>query len=698
MIRLLRIFLTIPAILMFGFATAHAKAVDITADEITRNADGVSIASGNVVIKRETDTLMADQVIYRANEHVLEAHGHVIIKSDKSTIHAEQAFMDTEDNTGNMQKAIIILPNGERLTAERVRRINEHTYEAEEAIFSSCPIDQESWRIAAKRAQLNQNDGTLMAKHSRFELWEVPVLYTPWWQQSLRRKSGLLMPIVGSGKRRGTELGLPVYIAPAEDWDITLTPHWMSARGIMGEAELRHISKLGKEYLNVATIRDTVTNSSRSRLEGEIHRQLPANISLSASGDYVSDRDYLADFASGTDASASYLQSAATLSQSGHIGEINNTWSLSASQHQNLLLASDATTLQILPRLESQALWSAYQNLNLHFDQQTTNFYRRTGLKGWRMDLHPYIEMPWELAGGGISATLQAGSHHTRYWLSQTALADTQPSRTTAEASLQVRSDFERISDQRGWRHIVSPILRYDFIDAPNQAALPNFDSGFGALSWSNLLSGNRFVGRDRIERTNRISFLLENRLQYKSDPKSSTSREVLIIRGGVTYDLLQQSIDTALQAAPTRPFSDLLGEIIIKPINGIRLYSSGQYNPAQDYWSTITSTFDLSTSSSYSLHIGHQITSNQYATSSELLSVSGSVHIASRWHATGDWEYDRLLKLSQRTTLGLAYKHPCWSLKFEAYRLNRPSGTSTASDYGYRILLDFKGLGSVGS
>jgi lipopolysaccharide assembly outer membrane protein LptD (OstA) len=694
MLLLLRVCLIISAILLLGLATAHAEAVDITADEITRDADGVSIASGNVVIKRETDTLMADQVIYRAKEHVLEAHGHVIIKSDKSTIHAEQASMNTEDKTGSMQKAIITLPSGERLTAERVKRI---AFEAEEIIFSSCPIDQESWRIAAKHARLNQNDATLTAKHSRFELWQVPVLYTPWWQQSLKRKTGLLMPNIGSGKRRGTELGLPVYIAPAENWDATLTPHWMSARGIMGEAELRHISSLGKEYLNIAAIRDTVTNSSRSRLEGELHRQLPANISLSASADHVSDRDYLADFASGTDASARYLQSAATLSQFGRVGEFEGTWSLSAIQQQNLLLASDATTLQILPRLESRALWAAHQNLNLHFEQQTTRFSRRTGQQGWRMDLHPYIEVPWELAGGGISATLQAGSHHTRYWLSQTALANTQPTRTTAEASLEVRSDFERISDQRSWRHVISPILRYDFIDAPNQTALPNFDSTFGQLTWNSLLSGSRFSGYDRIERTNRISFLLENRLQHKSDAESA-ARDVLIIRGGAAYDLQRQSVDTAVQSASTRPFSNLLGEVIVEPLSGMRLYASGQYNPTQRYWATITSAVDFSSPGGNSLRIGQQFTDARYATQSQLLDVSASIRVTNRWHITGDWQYDSLLKLTQRTTLGLAYNHPCWSLGVEAYRLNRPSGTSSASDYGFRILLDFKGLGSVGS
>ncbi len=697
MLLLLRICLIIPAILLFGLATAHAKAVDITADKITRSADGVVIASGNVVIRRETDTLMADQVIYRAKEHVLEAHGHVIIKSDKSTIHADQASMNTENKTGSMQKAIITLPGGERMTAERVKRIDEHTFEAEEIIFSSCPIDQESWRIAAKHALLNQNDATLTAEHSRFELWHIPVLYMPWWQQALERKTGLLMPMAGFGKRRGTEFGLPLYIAPADNWDATLTPHWMSARGFMGEAELRYISRTGRAKLNATSIRDTLTSSSRRRLQGDVDWQLPANIHFSALADHISDHDYLADFASGKDSSARYLQSTATLAQSGRSGDFEGAWSILVRHQQNILLTCNANTLQILPRLESQALWSAHKNLNLYFEQQTTRFDRKTGLQGWRMDLHPYIEVPWELAGGGITATLQAGSHHTRYWLSQAILTDTQPTRTTAEASLEVRSDFERINDLRSWRHTFSPILRYDFINAPNQVALPNFDSAFGQLTWNNLLSGNRFSGYDRIEQTNRISFLFENRLQYKPNTESA-ARDALIIRAGAAYDIQRQSVDTTLQAAPTRPFSNLLGEIIVRSVSGLSLYASGQYNPTQRYWATINSAASFSSTNGYSLLVSHQFTDSRYATQSQLLNVSASAQVANRWHITGDWQYDSLLKLTQRTTLGLTYKHPCWSLGVEAYRLNRPSGTSSSADFGFRILLDFKGLGSVGS
>ena len=695
---LTRFCLSLAAALLLFSGQAFAKAVDIVADEISRDAEGVVVAAGNVVIEWENDTLQADQVRYHADKHLLEATGHVILKSAKSVIQAEQAQMDTESKTGEMQDAVITLTSGERLTAEKVRRIDEHTFEAENLIFSSCPIDQESWRIAARRALLDQNEAELTANHARFELWEMPLLYAPWWQQPLKRRSGLLTPKVSLGKRRGTEVALPYYLAPAPDWDATLTPHWMSARGVMGMAELRHASSIGHEQFNVAGIRDTLTNSSRSQLQAEVEWQLPADLRFQAEADHISDLDYLADFGGGTDVSARYLQSMAALSQSIEGDDLEANWMLMARHQQDLLQASNASTLHILPRLESDIAWSAHPYLQFHFDQQATRFDRRLGVDGWRLDLHPYVEVPWEMAGGGVSATLQLGGHHTRYWLMQTAQTRRKPTRTTLEGSLEVSAEFERINDSRNWRHAISPIIRYDYIETPkNQASLPNFDSGFGQLTWSNLLSGNRYSGLDRIERARRLSLLLENRLQYKADAEA-TARDILVVRAGVAYDRLRTTVDNALQTAPTRPFSNLLGEVSVNPIPELNLYASGQYNPTARYWATTTASASLATAEGHQLSIIHQHTDTRYATRAELLTVSGDAHLSSRWHVNGYWQYDRLLKITQQTAIGVKYDHPCWTLGVEGYRLNRPSGTATASDYGYRILLEFKGLGSVGS
>jgi len=702
-----RFFLFITAFAMLWPALpAFAAAVDITADEITRTADGIVVAKGNVVIKRTTDTLRADEVRYRTEQKVLEARGHVIIESPKATIHADHAVMNTNSKTGNIQNATITLPDGARLKAERLKRIDDQRFEAEGVIYSACPVDEESWRIRASSAQLDQEEGTLTTTNSRFEVWQIPVLYTPWSQQPLRRKSGMLMPKIGSGNRRGTEIATPVYLAPHESFDATLTPHWMSARGFMGETELRHASSFGNEFINIAGINDTVTQQLRGRLQGDLIWKLPANITLAAKADHVSDSDYLADYATGDDISSRYLSSEATLSQLINQGNLSGDWSLLLRHQQNMLLQSNARTLHFDPRLESHAQWEADPNLILHFDQQTTRFERRVGTYGWRMDLHPYIEIPWELSGGGISATLQAGSHHTRYWLSQDtaaaqnirrALTDKMPNRTTAEASLEVRSDFEKISADGKWRHVISPVARFDHIDAPDQSLLPLFDSSFGRLTWGNLLSGNRFSGYDRIERANRFSFLLENSIQRKSSI-DDTTLDVLVVRGGMAYDLTRASIDSRIQPAPTRPFSNLLGEIIWKPAKSIKVSTSGQYNTSEKYWGTLSASTTFSPSKVNSISASYRFTDSRYSTESQLITLSAQQRISNRWVANGNWSYDSLLKLSQRTTLGLRYQHPCWAAGAEAYRINRRTGTTQASNLGFRILLEFKGLGSVGS
>ncbi len=681
---------------------AAAEPVDITADEISRSADGVMIARGNVVIKRQWDTLMADHVTYRSQQQVLEAKGHVVIKSEKAIIEADQAMMHTQSNTGHMDHAIIKMPSGDRLTAKRLKQLDDHTYEADQMIFSSCPIDDDSWRVAASHAVLDQQDGSVTAQHARFELLGFPILYSPWWQQPLKRKSGLLIPKVAFGKRRGTEVSLPYYFAPYANWDATLTPHWMSERGLMGELEARHISSLGYEEINIASISDTVTASRRSRLGGSVNWQLPASMQFSASGDYVSDNLYVADYATGDQISSVYLHSGATLSQAARYNKLEGSWSLQAAYVQNLLLPNNDTTLQILPRLQSHAQWRLLPNMMLHLGQQSTRFSRRIGQDGWRVNLHPYIEIPWSLEAGGVSAVLRAGSQHTRYKLQDTTLLNANPIRTTGEASLEVRMDFERVGERgvvergrfRQWRHVVSPIMRYDHVSAPNQSLLPNFDSGFGQLTWSNLLSGNHFSGLDRVEKTKRFSLLLENRLQLKSKDGVAAS-DILIVRGGMSYDLLQQSIDVTLQAAPARPLSNLLAEVIWQPLTNMRIYSSGQYNPADGYWTNYTAAADV-TLSANSLHVDYQFTDRRYSTKVQFLNVRANAALGRRWKASATWQYDMLLKLSQQTTLGLKYDHPCWTLGLETYKLISPIGTGTSANYGYRLLLEFKGLGSV--
>ena len=369
------------------------------------------------------------------------------------------------------------------------------------------------------------------------------------------------------------------------------------------------------------------------------------------------------------------------------------SWTLMGQEQQNLTQANDLSTLQFLPRLDSETAVPVNRNLIVHFDQQTTNFYRQLGVRGWRMDLNPYIESPCTLANGGINVTAKIGSHLTRYWLQQQT-GSSMLQRATGEASLEIRPVFERISTGRQWRSTIEPVLRYDYIDAPsNQSNLPNFDSSLAQLTMGNLLMGNRFSGYDRIQRANRVTLLLQSRL-FTHQGQDHHVQQVMSVAIGSSYDMLLTTVDPAVQALPIHHLSNLLGQLSITPIPGINLHSYAQYNTQDKYWATSNIGLGLSSPRGDNLDIDYLFTDQRYATNVRQFVTSTKVILGQRWSLKGYVLYDALQKLVQQENIGLIYQHPCWSLEIDTFRYNRPAGTTSGKDYGFHFLLGFKGMG----
>jgi len=674
---------------------AFAQGVDLVADEMVRGSNGVVTATGDVELKRQDEMLKTDKLIYDGNNKTMQATGHVDIHSPKAHITGTSATLNTNDKTGAIQQAYITLPQGERIQADVLQRLSETHFNSDNISFTTCPPDAETWRLRASHADIDQDAGVLTARDARFEIAGVPVLYTPYWQHPLRRKSGLLIPSFGSSNSRGSEYSLPYYWAPASNWDATLTPHWMTARGFMGDIEMRHTSSQGNEEMQWAAIRDTQTKTYRQHIQGNITHHLPASWQFNSQINYVSDHHFISDFDSdGSTASTRYLQNTAALSWANTYADIN----LNGQYQQNLVAINDDKTLQILPRLESHyalPLRFLSSQAQLHLDQQTTRFKRRIGVDGWRLSAHPWLEIPMQFEQGAITSNLKVGAHHLRYWQLNTAPNSNQRTRTAYDTSLETRMDFERISDEHTWRHAIAPIVRYDLAWTPTQTGLVNFDSGFSQLTLNNLLQGNRFTGLDRFERMNRVSFMLENSIQHKDD-SASPARTVFNTRAGIAYDFIRQNVDTALQTNTTRPYSNLVGDISISPIAGITVSADGQYDPTNKFWAAAALALNLHHSQGHQLNVRWQKIDARYSTATNIITSDARIQLASRWQAFGSVQYDRTLKLTQQASAGAHYQHACWDFTLEGYRtLN--TGTSRSANLGYRFLLGFKGLGSLG-
>ncbi|HKJ83938.1 MAG TPA: LPS-assembly protein LptD, partial [Mariprofundaceae bacterium] len=450
---------------------------------------------------------------------------------------------------------------------------------------------------------------------------------------------------------------------------------------------------VGKEKVYVTRINDKKLGRMRSQLKGKASWSLPANMHLDVKANHLSDNDYLADFSHDVkNATKRYVSSIGTLSWAGEYGG----WQLFAQHQRDLLRQSNDATLQILPRFQSNLAVPVLDRFaTVHFDQQTTRFDRRRGVNGWRTYLHPYLEVPFSLAAGGVSGTLHAGGEQTRYWLKDYALSR-KPVRNSGEFSAEVHSVFERVSDTHLLRHTIEPTLRYDIINVSDQSQLPNFDSAFGRLSMSNLLTGNRYSGHDIVQSTNRVSFLLGSRLQSKEDAKAS-AETLLLAHVGLSYDLRRRNSVTG-QPLNTPPFSNIVGDLSVNPLPGLSFSADGQYDSSRRFFDTAHAGVNWTSDLGHELHIAYLYTDARYSTRAQLVRSSAKARVADYWHILGTWYYDINRKRSAQFSWGFNYEHPCWSLKVEAYKIVRPTGTSSVPDTGVRFLIGFEGVGSVGA
>jgi len=671
---------------------ATAAEIDIVADKIVRDANGVATASGTVEIQRSGETLQADKVRYDAANKQILAEGNVHIVTDQADIHASSGNMNSESKAGELLNAELVMPDGGSLTAERLLRLDEFTYQAFNPVMTNCPKDEDTWHLYASEGTLDQVEGVFKAKHARFEFAGVPLFYSPYWQQAIRRKSGFMMPLFAFGKRRGTEWALPYYFAPAPDWDATLTPHWMTARGMMTEAEVRHASTFGHETLRFEGLHDKVTSTSRGRVKGDASWQLPLDMTLSVTGDEVDDPNYLADFSrNNKEVALRYLTSSATLSQGIKYG----SWNFSTIYNHDLSSSNNKATLQQLPTFNLNLSTPVLKSpATLYLQHNTTRFSNSNGaaaVRDWRTYWHPYVTLPFNLLGGGISTTLTAGSTYTKYWLSQGVARN--PSLRSGEFSADTQMVFERINDARTVRHSIIPRIRYD-LNVVRQSSAPILDSGLNPLRLTNLLSGNRYSGMDAVENIQRFSFLLSNYFEAKESPVDP-ARTVLSISGGTQYNIRSSRLNP--EASPTA-FTNLLGVMTFNPLPNVSSTIEGEYDPRRSFWNRIADVVTISSEDDDSLSAYYVVTNSELATTSEIFQASGKYVFSERWKVNGNINYDITQKSTQQVSIGLTYTHPCWELGIEAHSNKRPSGTTSARDVGASILIAFTGLGSVGT
>jgi LPS-assembly protein len=231
-------------------------------DELVYDTGGNRvIARGNVEIFYNNYILTADQVVYDQSANTLTAVGNVVLKEPNGNIVRADRYTLTDDfRDGFVSQLSVVASDDTRIAAEKATRRGGNTTVFTNGRFTPCKTSDGMpplWCLSAATVVHDQQAATITYQDARFELFGVPVLYTPYFEHadpSVKRKSGFLMPQPSISDNLGYSTTIPYYFALAPNYDFTFYPTYSTRQGVLWQGEWRHRTENGQYYIKGAGI------------------------------------------------------------------------------------------------------------------------------------------------------------------------------------------------------------------------------------------------------------------------------------------------------------------------------------------------------------------------------------------------------------------------------------------------------------
>ncbi|GMR17280.1 MAG: hypothetical protein BMS9Abin32_354 [Gammaproteobacteria bacterium] len=347
--------------------------------------------SGGVLIRRGDRLAGAERAVYDPVSQALNLSGGVRYEDTDTVVTSATAEFAYASGRIGFAGAEFHLDESNARGTANVLEINQDGHLAlDDVSFTTCPPGSDDWLIEAGAIDLDTARGVGTAKNVKLRFQGVPILYAPYFSFPLgnARKSGLLLPLIGSTGRSGNELSVPYYWNIAPNYDATITPRLLTARGLQLNSEFRYLTSRSGGVARVEVLpNDDEVNDDRYLLSAE-HQTLFGNgwrnlIDFTQ----VSDGQYFEDLG------GSLVRSSIThLNRSILFDYYGRNLSIlgQAQTYQTIddaIVAADEPYRR-LPQVRLRGDWpDQVLGLRLGVESELVNFDRDTGVTGWRFDV-----------------------------------------------------------------------------------------------------------------------------------------------------------------------------------------------------------------------------------------------------------------------------------------------------------------------
>jgi len=729
------------------------------ADSVQTTEDGTLILTGNAEVRRMDAVVKGERIEYQRDTNQLRVRGQGLMMREGNLVRSDAFDYNLDTNVGEVQAAQFWLGGGGGSgTAGHGEVFSRSHMRLLDVRYAACPCPQPAWYITSSRVDFHVDDNEGIARGGVLYFKGVPILASPWLSFPLRkeRKSGFLLPTYGGSTNSGLEFALPYYFNLAPNYDLTLTPRYLTKRGLQlgGQTRLlepRYSSQLDATYLD----KDRNNRDTRWLYHWQHSHSLGSGLTARFDVQRVSDDDYFRDFTQLglNEASIDSIASTARLSWDGSASNVNADGLATRRFSQYWQAHVQATRYQTLQdRSASNHRRPAYDKLPelflrgarhnwRGFDVVSNNSVVWFDMPEYKDDFHPYpyglvrfpkqaydgqriasynsISFPMVRAGGYVTpkAALHLSHYRTRWngfsmgadaYTGQLPGTPRTQSRTLPLFSLDSGLTFERDTSLFGnaTTQTLEPRLYYLYVPYKDQSSIPIYDTGVSSFNFAQVFEENLFSGGwDRISNANQLTLGLTTRWL---DEANNGERLSVAMAQRLYFD--DQKVTLSGGRARLNTKSDYLLGVNAAVTDKLNVALNAQFNPESAKsnrmsvgvrWqpkrlARLALTYRYERDPAQLIDPAIVLQPGYIDRSKEQISLSGQWPLSKKLYAVGRTDYSLQEKRATQTILGLEYKGDCcWALRAVVQRYAvSVQDVNTA----FFLQLELTGLGSLGT
>ncbi|MFC0322494.1 LPS assembly protein LptD [Gallibacterium melopsittaci] len=673
--------------------------VYIDSDSAEINQPNNALYRGNVQVEQGNRKLRADSVFIEQKgdkqdpQRYAYINGNMNYQDNLVQVVGEKAdiHLNTQDSNIYHSNYQFVGRQG-RGNAEKAELRQDYRL-LKNATFTSCLPDNNSWKIRASEMKQHIKEEYADLWNAVFYVKDVPIFYFPYVQFPIgdRRRSGLLMPDFGASSTDGYYYAQPIYLNLAPNYDMTVTPKYMSRRGWQWLGEARYLNILGSgifagEYLKNDRYENYNKGDPRYLLYWQNSGSLWDNWRFNVNYTKVSDRRYFNDFTSPYGKSTDGY---ATQNFALSYYQPNYNITVSATQFQVFDTVS-VGPYRTLPQIDFNYYRDGLANDLIDFSlySQAVHFQNDSDVmpSAWRFHMEPTFSMP--LANRYGSLNLETKLYATHYSQKKGDGASEEVDSSVNRVIPQFKAELATVlaSNQTlidGYTQTIEPKVQYVYRPYRNQSNIGTdrysylgfgYDSILLQQDFYSLFNDRRYSGLDRISSANQVTIGGTTRFFDKdADERFNFSL------GQILY-LTPSKIDENTDNQTQRTSSSWAAEANWKISEQWNWKGSYQYDTLLKETSLMNTAVEYRPSAENLIQLSYRYVSEKYIdqnlTGSNIYDQNiRQIGIATAWQLNDNWAivghayHDISLNKPVEQYIGVEYRTCCWRVNVGARR-----------------------------